>query len=43
MLPLVIAFFEKADGDVDVLPKPLTLDSASTEGQVPVNAVTGHL
>jgi hypothetical protein len=28
--PLVVAFFEVADGDVAVLPKPLTLNPAAT-------------
>jgi hypothetical protein len=39
VLPLVVAFFERADGNVDVLPKPLILGPAGTKGQVPINAV----
>jgi hypothetical protein len=31
MLPLVVAFFEGADGDVAVLPEPLILNPAGTE------------
>jgi hypothetical protein len=37
-MPLVVAFFEGADGDVAVLPKPLILNPAGTEGQVLINA-----
>ena len=36
--PLVVAFFEGADGDVAVLPKPLILNPAGTESQVLINA-----
>jgi hypothetical protein len=39
VLPLVVAFFEGADGDVAVLPKPLILNPAGTEGQVLINAL----
>jgi hypothetical protein len=35
----VVAFFEGADGDVAVLPKPLILNPAGTEGQVLINAL----
>ena len=34
----MVAFFEGADGDVAVLPKPLILNPAGTEGQVLINA-----
>jgi hypothetical protein len=32
-------FFEGADGDVAVLPKPLILNPAGTEGQILINAL----
>jgi hypothetical protein len=35
----VVAFFEGADGDVAVLPKPLILNPAGTEGQALINAL----
>jgi hypothetical protein len=35
----VVAFFEGADGDVAVLPKPLILNPAGTEGQGLINAL----
>jgi len=41
VLPLVVAFFEGADGDVAVLPKPLIFNPAGTEGQVLINGLVG--
>jgi len=35
----VVAFFEGADGDLAVLPKPLILNPAGTEGQALINAL----
>jgi len=35
----VVAFFEGADGDVAVLPKPLILNPTGTEGQALINAL----
>jgi hypothetical protein len=35
----VVAVFEGADGDVAVLPKPLILNPAGTEGQALINAL----
>ena len=40
VLPLVVALFEGADGDVAVLPKPLILNPAGTEGQVLITLVS---
>jgi len=39
VLPLVVAFFEGADGDVAVRPKPLILNPAGTEGQALINTL----
>ena len=40
--PLVVEFFEGADGDVAVLPKPLILNPAGTENQVLIRE-TGNI
>ena len=36
--PLLVEFSERAGGDVAVLPKPLILNPAGTEGQILINA-----
>ncbi len=39
MVHFVVAFFEGADGDAAVLPKPLIFNPAGTEGQALINAL----